>query len=195
MKATPARIINMKKRIRPILLPALFFLALTTAGAEKAEPLPTLQRIEIRNALTPLPGLLSGGQPTQQQLQEAASAGYRTIIDLRMPEEDRGFDEKAIVESLGMTYIHLPVAGADAMDRKTVQQFSDTLARAGKGPTMLHCGSGNRIGALFSLKAAWFDGQTAEDALALGLDRGMTRLEPAIREKLGLPPVQKEQQP
>ena len=172
------------------MLLVLFFLAFSIAGAEKAEPLPSLQKIEIRNALTPLPGLLSGGQPTQQQLQDAASAGYRTIIDIRTSEEDRGYDEKTLVESLGMTYLHLPIAGPDTMTRANVQKFSDTLAEAGKGPTMLHCGSGNRVGALFALKAAWFDGQTAEDALALGLDRGMTGLEPAIREKLGLPGVQ-----
>lgn len=35
-----------------------------------------------------------------------------SVIDLRALTEDRGFDQKAAVEGLGMSYVNLPVAGA-----------------------------------------------------------------------------------
>ena len=37
-----------------------------------------------------------------------------------------------------------------------------------------------------ALKAFWIDGQSAEESLALGSAAGMTRLEPVVREHLGL---------
>ena len=40
---------------------------------------------------------------------------------------------------------------------------------------------------LLALKAHFVDGQSAEDALQFGLDAGMTRLEPWVRELLELP--------
>ena len=51
---------------------------------------------------------------------------------------------------------------------------------------LLHCGSGNRVGALLALKAFWLDGGSAEEALEVGLAGGVTRLEPTVRELLGL---------
>jgi hypothetical protein len=51
---------------------------------------------------------------------------------------------------------------------------------------MVHCASGNRVGALLALRANRLEGASPEDALELGLDAGLTRLEPAVREALGL---------
>ncbi len=47
------------------------------------------------------PGLSAGGQPSATQLQALAAQGVRTVIDLRQPDEDRGFDETRVAESLG----------------------------------------------------------------------------------------------
>lgn len=54
------------------------------AAAETEEPeRPEAPMIEIVNARQPLPGILSGGQPTDQQLREAAEKGFRTVVNLR----------------------------------------------------------------------------------------------------------------
>jgi hypothetical protein len=54
---------------------------------------------------------------------------------------------------------------------------------------LFHCGSGNRIGAVLALQAAWLDGVAAEDALDYGRANGLTSLEPTTRELLGLEPL------
>ena len=46
-------------------------------------------------------------------------------------------------------------------------------------------GSGNRVGALFALKAQYVDGKSTEDALSEGRAHGLKAMEPAVRQLLG----------
>ena len=53
-------------------------------------------------------GWRPAGQPDREQLERLAEAGYtRTVIDLRTPEEPRGFDEPEIVGRVGMEYANI----------------------------------------------------------------------------------------
>ena len=61
----------------------------------------------------PRPGLHTGGQPSRDDLARLQAEGVRTVIDLRAPQEDRGYDQAAEVRRLGMDYIALPIAGED----------------------------------------------------------------------------------
>lgn len=166
---------------------SLLILALAAAADEPGTP-----RIEIMNALTPLPGVLSGGQVTEEQLAEAAAAGYRTVVNLRTSEEPLEWDEPARVEELGMRYVALPIAGAEGVTRDNAEKLARILGEAER-PLLLHCGSGNRVGALFALKAYYLEGEDPETALAIGLDAGLTKLEPKVREVLGLPPQEPQE--
>jgi len=155
---------------------------------------PTLADLEIPNATIPFPDVLVGGQPTVAQLESAAAVGVRTIVNLR-PEKELGiYDtsgraEAAIVEHLGMRYVLIPVQGGADLNEENARRLAEALEAPDALPAMVHCASGNRVGALFALKAAWLDGASAEAALELGLGAGMTRLEGAIREKLGAEPA------
>jgi uncharacterized protein (TIGR01244 family) len=148
-----------------------------------------VQLVPIPNATVPMPGVVSGGQPTEAQIESAAERGYRTVINLRTDQE-AGFDwERGLVESSGMRYVHIPVAGADGLTRENVELLHAALAEArDEGPVLLHCGSGNRIGALLALRAAWIEGSDPHTALQYGLGTGLTGLEPKTRELLGLAP-------
>jgi hypothetical protein len=42
--------------------------------------------------------LRTAGQPTAVNLEAAAKAGYKSVIDLKAPVEERGFDERMTVE-------------------------------------------------------------------------------------------------
>lgn len=127
-------------------------------------------------------GLYTAGQPTAEHLQQAAAAGITTIIDLRQPGEDRGFDETAATAALGLHYIRIPVAGAAGLTPGNVQALQIALAQA-NGPVLLHCASGNRVGALLALMKAQ-QGMPVEAALQLGRDAGMTSLEGPTRALL-----------
>jgi uncharacterized protein (TIGR01244 family) len=137
----------------------------------------------LPNQTVPAEGIVSGGQPTPQQLAAARDAGYRTVINLRQPDEPGVGDEAEIVGTLGMEYVSIPVAGAAGLTRENVETFATALEKA-EYPVVLHCSSGNRIGALMALKAAWLDGKTPEEAMQIGLASGLTRLEGTVRKML-----------
>lgn len=140
----------------------------------------------IPNLCSPYDGVWSAGQPSPAQLQAIASAGVSTVINLRPNAEMEacGIDERALVESLGMKYVVIPVSGPGSLQPETARAFDAALREAGT-PVLVHCGSGNRVGALFALRAAWVQGVAPAQAVALGRAAGMTALEPAIRGILG----------
>ncbi|WP_313495923.1 sulfur transferase domain-containing protein [Stenotrophomonas sp.] len=134
----------------------------------------------------PRPNLITAGQPSAQQLRHAAANGVTTVIDLRRPDEDRGYDEAALAEQLGLRYVRLPIAGASDITEANARTLH-RLLKQDDGKTLLHCASSNRAGALLSVVDARINGASAEDALTLGRDAGMTSLEPAVRAALETP--------
>ncbi|MCL7715516.1 beta-lactamase hydrolase domain-containing protein [Stenotrophomonas mori] len=136
----------------------------------------------------PLPDLFTAGQPSAQQLHDAAQSGITTVIDLRMPQEDRGYDEAAAAEQLGLRYVRLPIGGADDLTEANARALDRILKQDG-GRTLLHCASGNRAGALLALLRARLEGVAPDAALQLGRDAGLTSLEPAVRAALEASPT------
>jgi len=142
----------------------------------------------LPNGKLPMARVLTGGQPNAEQLAAIADLGYRTVVNLRTPEEPSPFaNERSAVQALGMRYVAIPVAGAAGLTGANVDALSRLLGDDSAYPVVIHCASGNRVGALIALDAAKEGGKAAQEALELGLAAGLTRLEPAVREKLGLP--------
>jgi uncharacterized protein (TIGR01244 family) len=140
------------------------------------------QSDELPNRQEPLAGITTAGPPDTAQFAAAAGSGITTVIDLRGIAEDRGIDEKATVEGLGMSYVNLPVEGAAGVTYANAAAL-DRLLAAAEGPVLIHCSTGNRAGALLALRAK-LAGTDAESALALGVAGGMTGLRPTVEEKL-----------
>lgn len=166
----------------------------TTAKRVPAEGAPTISMETsasqpdpaalLQNGSMPFEGILVGGQPTVEQFARMSALGYKTVINMRQPGEE-GSTNPGDVEALGMTYIAIPVAGAAGINDENARLLAMTLEKADY-PVVVHCGSGNRVGAIFAMKAYLVDGRTAEESLAIGKKAGLTRLEPVLREKLGL---------
>lgn len=131
----------------------------------------------------PRPDLYTAGQPSVQQLRQAAANGVTTVIDLRRPDERRGYDEATVAEQLGLRYVRLPIGGAADITEANVRTL-DRILKQDSGKTLLHCASGNRVGALLALAHARVDGATTGQALQLGRDAGLTSLEPLVRAAL-----------
>jgi uncharacterized protein (TIGR01244 family) len=141
-----------------------------------------IQGVDLPNRKDPLYGITASGQPSAEQLTAAAAAGFKTVIDLRTASEDRGMDEKATVEKLGMGYLSLPVDGAKGVTYANATALDKMLSDASR-PVLIHCSSGNRVGALLALRAK-LKGADAEPALAIGVAGGLTRLEDTVEQKL-----------
>ena len=159
--------------------PALLLILSTCAGIAFAGDLP-----EIPFKTQPNEGLLIGGQPDEAALRQAAAAGVRVVVNLRSEGEQVEFDEGQLVTELGMDYFWLPIAGAADLTPENVQTFDNILATIGDEPVLMHCGSGNRVGALFALQAGMHRGMETEAAIELGRAHGLTKLEDAVRVRL-----------
>lgn len=160
----------------------------TSTAAEESAVVESLRpEVLLTNGLAPFEGeaILVGGQPTPAQLERARDLGYKTVINLRQPEEKDNTDPE-LVRYLEMTYVSLPIGGPSDITQEKARALADAL-EATESPVLVHCASGNRVGGLFAMKAFYVDGMSPEEALAVGKAAGMTRLEPTVREKLGLP--------
>jgi uncharacterized protein (TIGR01244 family) len=115
-------------------------------------------------------------------LESIDAAGYEAVIDLRGADEDRGIDERDAVEGLGMTYISLPILGAGDISYDNANELDRLLARFEK-PVLVHCGSGNRAGALLALRAK-LNGADNDAAVEAGRRTGLTELEDVVRQRL-----------
>ncbi len=138
----------------------------------------------VPNGRQPEMGLLVGGQPSQAQMRSLAKAGYRAVIDLRQPGEPGHWDEAALAKELSIDYYPLPIGGGDDLSKEKAEEFAAILEKVGDAPTLVHCASGNRVGALFALKAYYIDGVDADKAMAIGKKHGMRSLTAVVKEKL-----------
>jgi uncharacterized protein (TIGR01244 family) len=137
----------------------------------------------IANASFPEPGVLAAGQPTGTQVQLAAEDGYKTVLDLRTPEEPRDFDEKEDARLNGLVYVNVPVSPA-TLDQTTIDRFLAAMKQAQR-PVLLHCSTGNRVGALWYAWLVLEKGVAPPAALAKAKAAGLKNPELAAKiEKL-----------
>lgn len=140
--------------------------------------------IDIPNAVMPFDDLLIGGQPTQEDLRRAAEEGYRTIVNLRPDEEWPAWYSRSFIEDdLDLRYYHIPVAGADDITEEKALELAAIVDDADAYPVLMHCSSGNRVGALFAARAYYLAGDDVEQALEVGRTSGLTELEEPLREQ------------
>jgi uncharacterized protein (TIGR01244 family) len=168
---------NTRKIVMPLATALFACAALVSANA---------QDTDIPNRADPLPGITTAGQPSADALKKLADQGYKTVIDLRGLEEDRGFNEASTVENLGMSYIQLPIGGASDVTYDNATMLDHILGET-EGPVLLHCSSSNRVGALLTLREK-LHGADDDAALKLGEQAGLTRMRSVVEEVLATSP-------
>lgn len=105
------------------------------------------------------------GQITPEQLQQAAQEGYKSVFNLRSPEE-QGFlpDEQQQAEFTGLQYKHIPVK-PNAMTEELTTQVLAEIDQLPK-PVLIHCASAMRAGAMALMHLATREGMTPEQVFA-----------------------------
>ena len=152
------------------------------AMAEDARIHVDLGMVVKAGEVQPVDNITSAGQPDEATLEVFAESGYVAVIDMRGPDENRGIDEEAAVAEAGMQYIAFPVTGAEAINFENAAELDRLLSEI-DGPVLLHCGSGNRVGAMLALRES-LEGADDEAALEYGRSAGLTGLEPLVKKKL-----------
>jgi uncharacterized protein (TIGR01244 family) len=119
-------------------------------------------------------------QPTADDLAEAKRLGIKTVLNLRPDAELKGFDERSAVEAAGMAYLHIPIAGPDDLSDETFDTAREQLKKAER-PLLLHCGTANRVGAIWLPYRVLDDGIAYDAALAEAKQIGLRN--PAMEAK------------
>lgn len=137
------------------------------AAEAKAHTPPTTAQLEPYSCGTvqrmhTLDGVFLASQPATADFEQASKGGIKTVINNRHASETPDFDEKSIVEGLGMTYISLPYNGEAELTDDVFTRARELLASAER-PILMHCGSANRTGALWLAYRA-LDGGLSLDA-------------------------------
>jgi len=140
-----------------------------------------IENISLKNVSTYQDNYITGGQPSISDLELFAKRGVKHVINLRSKGEFSLFNEKEIVESLGMTYINLEIQGIEDLNQNKIKAFSKLLSNK---ETLVHCASGNRVGALFALDAYFVKNKTADEAMYIGKITGLTRLESKVKSMI-----------
>lgn len=104
------------------------------------------------------------GQVTPEQLQQAATEGFKSVMNLRSPDEE-GFtsDEQQQAQAVGLRYVNIPVKAETISDELT-DQVLQQIEQLPK-PALIHCKSGIRSGAMALMNVATNQGMTIEQAL------------------------------
>jgi uncharacterized protein (TIGR01244 family) len=133
------------------------------------------QEVEgIRNFTRVDATVACAGSTAPESIAWLASQGFKSIINLRLATEDGAAIEesKAAAEAAHIKYIHLPLDGSN-LDPKVADEFIMAVATPENQPVFIHCGSANRVGALWLTKRMlvdrWDQDKALEEARMIGL--------------------------
>ena len=100
--------------------------------------------------------------------------GYKAVLNLREATEDGALipESKLAAETAGLTFIHVPFKGS-APEDAVADEFLKVVANPSNQPLFIHCGSANRVGAMWLIKRMvidkWPQDKAVEEAKAIGL--------------------------
>ncbi len=101
----------------------------------------------VTNASEPIPGIVTGGQPTLEHLTALQRAGCKVAIDIREPMEPRPYRTPDAVVAAGLEFVSIPIGHGRVSDETFAHFVATVRELAGKRPSFIYCSSGNRVGA------------------------------------------------
>src|SRR5688572_31703798 len=106
-----------------------------------------------------------GGATETSALDGLAKDGFKSVINLRLASEANANIElnASHARSLRLNYIHIPFNAAQP-EPKVLDEFLAAIANKANQPAYVHCGSANRVGAVWLVKRVLQDGWTIEKA-------------------------------
>ena len=132
---------------------------ITDTASERA--LPLLNRIEYS------PSLTASGQPTAEALELAARSGYSRVIFLAFTNHQNALEhEDAIVKTLDMEFIHIPVEW-EAPSLADFGAFVSAMQAPTQQRTLLHCEVNFRASVFGFLYQVIFESVPMDEAISL----------------------------
>lgn len=110
--------------------------------------------------------LFRGAQPKENGLAELKKLGITTIVDLRGENREKAEWERKQAESLGMSFVHLPVSGWAPPTDEQVAQFLALFREDPRQKVFVHCRFGDdRTGVFVAAYRMAVDKWSSEKAM------------------------------
>ena len=136
--------------------------------------------MSVINAIQINENLTTTGQVIPKQLEQAIQEGFKSVLNLRSPDE-LGFsqDEQKVAEALGLYYTNVPLkVDLKNLNEEAITKILTTLEQIPK-PAVVHCAAGMRSTAIALLSIAIQEGLTPEQTLARAKNLGFEFFEHA----------------
>ncbi|MEI8281259.1 MAG: sulfur transferase domain-containing protein [Armatimonadota bacterium] len=117
--------------------------------------------------------VINASQPDEAQLKEMAAQGIKTVINIRATQEmdqlktTTGFDEEAVVKSIGLEYINIPMPGASSFNPENLAKIGNAINNA-KGKVLFHCFTANRTSTVWPAFLVKYRGLSLDEAIKHG---------------------------
>lgn len=122
---------------------------------------------EIFNYVKVNDQISTAGQPTEDQLRDAAAEGFTTIINLAPVNPPyTPANEAGLARELGLNYIYIPVTWNNPTDADFAA-FERAMSETAGDKTLIHCAANFRVTAFYTLYAQKHLGWSAAQAAAL----------------------------
>ncbi|MBM7072015.1 hypothetical protein JQC92_08230, partial [Shewanella sp. 202IG2-18] len=80
-------------------------------------------------------------------------------------------------------YENIPVSGGSDITLENAKKVRNFFSSCDNETVVIHCRSANRNGAIMALAAFAFDGKNSEEAISIGKDWGLEKLESKVRSE------------
>ncbi len=108
---------------------------------------------DIRNYRKVNDQVITGGQPTEEQLKAVAADGFEAVINLATIDPRYSLpDEESLAHSLDMSYHHIPVEWENPKE-SDFEEFEKAMKELPAQKILIHCAANFRVMAFYSLYA------------------------------------------
>lgn len=137
----------------------------------------------MENAKKVSEDMSAAGQLSPEQLQQAAQEGFKSVLNLRSPNEP-GFlsDEQQQAEAVGLQYACVPLEVSEP-NQELVEEAIRKIENLPK-PVLVHCGAGARAGAIALIGTALQEGLTYEQITEKAQELGVSLEQPHLNQFL-----------
>ena len=118
-----------------------------------------------------------GGATTPEAVPELKKMGFKSIINLRLPDEPGAeIDvEAAAAKGAGLNFVNIPFSYAKP-DPQAVERFLQVITSPGTEPAYIHCAGGGRAAMMWFIKRVMVDKWSTDKAMAEAEALGLTNV-------------------
>ena len=129
-----------------------------------------------------------GGQPNKEGFQYFIDQGVKIIYNLRGVGEDDFSEQEDFLKENGIEYKHIPFLVENGFSSDCLDELGKLTQGESEEKILIHCASGNRIGAWYIIYLVQVKGLDFDTAFEEGIKAGLTNpgLGQAVRQFLGV---------